>query len=260
MFEYRGRTALVTGASSGIGTAFVHALAAKGMNVILVARSADRLCQLADETSAKHGVRAEVIVADLSEGTAAESVRAEVERRGLAVDLLINNAGFGTHGRFEEIPAKREHDEVVVNVAAVVGFTHAFVPGMLSRGGGAVINVASTAAFQPLPFMAVYAATKAFLMSFSYALAEEYRDRNIRILALCPGPTETKFFDVVGSKEAAVGRLRSADQVVATGLRALEKGRTRAVDGFSNALSGFFARILPSGFTAKMAGKITRPR
>ena len=260
MFEYRGRTALVTGASSGIGVAFVQALAAKGMNVILVARSADRLRQLADEISTKHSVRTEVVVADLSEGSAAEAVRAAVERRSLAVDLLVNNAGFATHGLFEDIPAKRDHDEVMVNVAAVVGLTHAFVPGMLARGGGAVINVASTAAFQPLPFMAVYGATKAFLVSFSYALAEEYRDRNIRVLALCPGPTETNFFEVVGSKQAAVGRLRSAEQVVATGLRALEKGRSFAVDGVGNAVSGFLARMLPSGFTAKMAGRITRPR
>jgi short-subunit dehydrogenase len=260
MFEYRGRTALVTGASSGIGTAFVHALAAKGMNIVLVARSADRLRQIADEMSAVHGVRVEVIVADLSEAPAVEEVRLEVERRGLAVDLLVNNAGFATYGHFENIPTKRDHDEVTVNVAAVVGLTHAFVPGMLARGGGAVINVASTAAFQPIPFMAVYAASKAFLVSFSYALAEEFRDRNIRILVLCPGPTETNFFEAAAAKEAAVGRLRTADQVVATGLRALEKGRKFVVDGPGNAFTGFMARMLPASFTAKMAGRVTRPR
>jgi short-subunit dehydrogenase len=260
MFEYRGRTALVTGASWGIGTAFVDVLASKGMNVILVARSADRLRQIADEVKAKHGVRAEIVVADLSEGTAVEAVRAEVDQRGLAVDLLVNNAGFGTYGHFETIPAQREHDEIMVNVAAVVGLTHAFVPGMLTRGGGAVINVASTAAFQPIPFMAVYAATKAFLVSFTYAVAEEYRDRNIRVLALCPGPTETNFFEVADAKAAAVGRLRTADQVVATGLRALEKGRTLAVDGMGNAVTGFLSSMMPSGFTAKMAGRVTRPR
>jgi uncharacterized protein len=260
MFEYRNRTAVVTGASSGIGTAFVHALAAKGMNVILVARSAQRLLQLADEISAKHGVRTEVVVADLSVGSAAETVRSEVERRGLTVDLLVNNAGFATHGHFEHIDRARDLDEVMVNVAAVIGLTHAFVPGMLARGGGGIINISSTAAFQPLPFMAVYGATKAFLVSFSLALAEEYRDRDIRIVALCPGPTETNFFEVCGSKEAAVGRLRSADQVVATGLRALEKRRAFVVDGALNASAGFFARLLPGAFTARMAGRITRPR
>lgn len=260
MFEYRGRTALVTGASSGIGTAFVHALATRGMNVVLVARSADRLRQIADEIAAKHGVRAEVVGADLSVASAAEAVRLDVEQRGLAVDLLVNNAGFATHGHFDKISAQRDHDEIMVNIAAVVGLTHAFVPGMLTRGGGAVINVASTAAFQPLPFMAVYAASKSFLVSFSYALAEEFRDRNIRVLALCPGPTATNFFEAAAAKEAAVGRLRSADQVVATGLRALEKGRTFVVDGTGNAVTGFLARMLPASFTAKMAGRVTRPR
>lgn len=260
MFEYRGRTALVTGASSGIGTAFVHALAQRGMNIILVARSLDRLGEIAADAATKHGVRTEVIAADLSEATAAETIRAQVEQRGLSVDLLINNAGFATHGHFESIPAKRDHDEVMVNVTAVVGLTHAFVPGMLQRGGGAVINIASTAAFQPLPFMAVYGATKAFLVSFSRALAEEYRGRNIQVLVLCPGPTETSFFDVVGTKDVAAFKLRTVDQVVATGLRALEKGRSFAVDGMANAVSGFLARMLPGGFTARMASRVTRPR
>jgi uncharacterized protein len=259
MFEYRGRTALVTGASWGIGTAFVEALAARGMNVILVARSADRLSQIADAAK-KHGVRTEVIVADLSQATAAETVREQVEQRGLAVDLLLNNAGFATHGHFETIPAQRDHDEVMVNVTALVGLTHGFVPGMIARGAGAIINVASTAAFQPLPFMAVYGATKAFVVSFSRALAEEYRGRNIRVLVLCPGPTETNFFEACGSKQVAVGKLRTADQVVATGLRALEKGRAFVVDGAMNNVSGFMARMLPAGFTARMAGRITRPR
>jgi uncharacterized protein len=259
MFEYRGRTALVTGASSGTGTAFVHALAAKGMNVILSARSAERLDQIAGAVAATHGVRAEVVVADLSAATAVETVREQLLQRGLTVDLLVNNAGFATHGHFENIPAERDHAEVMVNVAAVVGLTHAMIPGMLA-GGGAVINVASTAAFQPLPFMAVYSASKAFLVSFSRALAEEYRDRNIRILVLCPGPTDTNFFEASGAKQAAVGRLRTAEQVVTTGLRALEKGHTFVVDGAMNACAGLFARMLPGSFTARMAGRVTRPR
>ncbi|HZZ82141.1 MAG TPA: SDR family oxidoreductase [Gemmataceae bacterium] len=260
MFEYRGRTALVTGASSGIGTVFVEALAAKGMNVILVARSADRLGQIATEVSGKYGVRTEIVTADLSEANAAEAVRSEVEQRGLIVDLLVNNAGFATHGYFETIPAKRDQEQVTVNVTAVVGLSRAFIPGMLTRGGGAVINIASTAAFQPLPYMAVYAATKAFLVSFSQALAEEYRGRNVHVLALCPGPTATKFFEVAGSTDLAVGKMRTAEQVVETGLRALEKGRGLAVDGTVNALNGFFAGLLPGAFTARMASKFTRPR
>jgi short-subunit dehydrogenase len=260
MFEYRGRTALVTGASSGIGIAFVHALAARGMNVTLVARTADRLNAVAQEVIAKYEVKAEVIPADLTADRAAETVQQEVERRGLVVDLLVNNAGFATHGFFDEIAPRRDHEEVIVNVAAVVGMAHAFLPGMLSRGGGGIINIASTAAFQPIPFMAVYAASKAFVVSFSLALAEEYRNRNIRVLALCPGPTDTRFFETAKANEAAFGRLRSAEQVVATGLRALEKGRGFVVDGFGNKFSSFMARMLPAPFTAKMAGRVVRPR
>jgi short-subunit dehydrogenase len=258
--EYRGRTALITGASWGIGTAFAHALATRGMNLILVARSRDRLDELSRSITENTNVRAEVISADLSEEGVVDAVRREVEQRGLAVDILVNNAGFATHGHFETISAEREHDEIMVNVASVVGMTHAFVPGMLQRGGGAVINVASTAAFQPLPFMAVYAATKAFVVSFSLALAEEYRGRNVRVLTLCPGPTDTNFFEASNAAQAKVGRLRSADQVVATGLRALDRGRSFVVDGTLNAISGFLARKLPATFTARMAGKITRPR
>jgi uncharacterized protein len=260
MFDYRGRTALVTGASSGIGAGFIRALAAASMNVILTARSGERLNALATDVSEKHKVQAEVICADLSEETAVESVRLEVERRGLVVDLLVNNAGFATHGFFENLPARRDHDQIMVNVASVVGLTHAFVPGMLARGGGAVINIASTAAFQPIPYMAVYAASKAFLISFSRALTEEYRGRNVHVVALCPGPTDTEFFQVAGAREAAVGRLRTVDQVVATGLRALDKRRHLVVDGFVNSIAGFMARILPASFTSRMAGRIVRPR
>jgi short-subunit dehydrogenase len=259
MFEYRARTALVTGASSGIGAAFARALAERGMNVVLVARSDDALRRLADELTAQHSVRAEVVRADLSDPSAVETVRQEIEQRGLTVDLLVNNAGFATHGHFESLSASRDQEQIMVNVAALVGLTHAFLPGMLSRGG-AIVNVASTAAFQPIPFMAVYAASKAFVVSFSRALAEEVRGRDVRIVTLCPGPTDTAFFEVCGSKEAAVGQLRSVDQVVATGLRALERGRHLVVDGAVNSLAGFMARILPSSFTSRMAGRVARPR
>lgn len=259
-FACAGRTALVTGASSGIGTAFVHALASRGMNVILVARSGDRLRAIAGEAAAARGIQAEAIVADLADPASAEMVRLEVERRGLKVDLLVNNAGFATHGRFEEISASRDRDQIAVNVVAMVGLAHAFLPAMLERGEGGIINIASTAAFQPIPFMAVYAASKAFVVSFSIALAAECRGRNIRVLALCPGPTETNFFEASQAQQAAVGRLRRAEQVVATGLKAFDRGRDLAVDGFGNALAGFMARKLPPTFTAKMAGRVTRPR
>ena len=259
MFEYRGRTALITGASYGIGAGFVDALAARGMNVILVARSAELMNKLAQDTATKHKVRTEVIVADLSKEGAVEAVKADVERLGLPVDLLINNAGFATHGYFESLPAQRERDEITVNITALVGMTHAFVPGMLKRGGGAVINVASNAAFQPIPYMAVYAATKAFVVSFSRALSVEFAGRNVQVQALCPGPTATKFFEVADAKEAAVGGLRTVDQVIATGLRALDRNRPLAVDGLLNRISGVFAPMLPAAMTARIAAKVVRP-
>jgi short-subunit dehydrogenase len=249
-----GSTALVTGASSGIGSAFAGALAARGLDVVLVARSGARLEELAGRLAAAHGVRAEVVVADLGRPDAVEQVRAEVERRGLTIDVLVNNAGFATRGPFEALDPARDHEEVAVNVSAVVDLAHAFLPGMVARGRGTMVNVASTGAFQPVPWMAVYGASKAFVLSFSEALAEEYRGRGVRVLALCPGATETGFFDVVG-RDTAVGDLRTPEQVVATALRALERGRPVAVDGFRNTLVAQVPRLLPRALTARIAAR-----
>ncbi|MBV9690639.1 MAG: SDR family NAD(P)-dependent oxidoreductase [Ktedonobacteraceae bacterium] len=159
MFTYQGRTALVTGASSGIGEAFARALAGRGMNVVLVARSEEKLRALAAELSGQYCVRAEVMAADLGQEQAVQLIEQEVERRGLTIDLLVNNAGFGTYGLFETLSPEREHQEVMVNIAATVALTHAFVPSMTARGQGAVINLSSVAGFQPLPYMAVYGAS-----------------------------------------------------------------------------------------------------
>ena len=259
MFIYQGKTALITGASSGIGYACAHALATRRMNVILIARSEARLQALANELSQQYSIRAEFIALDLSQENAALSLQQEVERRGLVVDMLINNAGFATNGFFESISLERDHQQVMVDVATVVDMAHAFVPSMVARGEGAIINTASTAAFQPLPHMAVYGASKAFVLSFSQALSEEYRGRGLRVLALCPGATETPFFDVAGDA-ASVGKRRTAEQVVATGLRALEQGSSVVVDGWSNALVAFLPRLLPRWLVARIAGQSVRPR
>src|SRR5690349_7002362 len=167
MFEYRGKTALITGASSGIGAGFAEALAARGMSLILVARDDIAMRSLADRILARHQVAIHVIKADLSREEAVSQITADVAGLGLSVDLLINNAGFMTHGPFESIEREQEHAEIMVNVAAVVGLTHAFLPAMLERRSGGVINVASIAGFQPIPYLAVYAASKAFVISFS---------------------------------------------------------------------------------------------
>lgn len=260
MFVYRNKTALVTGASSGIGETFVRALAARGMHVVLVARSEERLRALASEISRDYDVRAEVLAADLSQPQMVQLVSEEVERRGLVIDLLVNNAGFATHGAFETLLLERDHQEIMVNIAALVDLTHAFVPSMIARGGGAVINVSSTAGFQPLPYMAVYGASKAFVLSFSLALSQEYRQRGLRVLALCPGATQTAFFDVVGTDDASVGRRRTSEQVVATGLRALEQGRSVVIDGQANALLARLTRQLPLTLAAWGAGQTIKPR
>jgi short-subunit dehydrogenase len=260
MNRYQGKTALVTGASSGIGEAFARDLARRGMQLILVARSADRLSEIAAELRARHGIAVTVLPADLGEEHAAERLRREVEQRGLQVDMLVNNAGFATHGRFEEVGGARDHQQVMVNVSALVDLTHAFVPAMLERGGGDVINVASTVAYQPTPYMAVYGASKAFVTSFSAALAEEYRGRGLRVLALCPGATATGFFDVAGTDSIAMGRMRSSEQVVATALRALERGKSVVIDGAMNTLVAVVAKRLSFALGARLAAGVTRPQ
>ncbi len=167
IFAHHDKTALVTGASSGIGRAFAHALAARGAHLILLARSEETLQALAADLMSRPGIRAEVIVADLSTPDGARRAFEEVERRGLTVDLLINNAGFASYGRFEDIAPERDQAQVMVNVAAVVELAHTCLPGMLARGNGAVINVASIVGYWPGPYESVYAASKAFVLSFS---------------------------------------------------------------------------------------------
>jgi short-subunit dehydrogenase len=239
MFHYQGKTALITGASSGIGRAFALALAERGMDVVLIARREELLRDLANDLMQRYGVRTEVIAADLSQGGAAFQVQQAVAERGVAIDLLVNNAGFAAHGGFETLAAERDHEQVMVDVTAVVDLTHAFIPSLLQRTpGAAIINIASTASFQPLPYMAVYGASKAFVLSFSQALAEEYRARGLRVLALCPGATATAFFDIAG-EEAAFGRRRTAE---------------------SNALLAQLTRFFPRRFVAQMAGRTLRPR
>jgi short-subunit dehydrogenase len=260
MFQYHGKTALITGASSGIGAAFVHALAARGMSVILVARSEEAMNLLATEVKQKHQVQTHVITADLSQIDAAAKIGQMVAERGLTVDLLINNAGFMTHGPFESIDPASETNEVMVNIASVVGLTHTFLPGMLARRAGGVINVASVAGFQPVPYLAVYAASKAFVISFSVALWEECRDRNVCVMGLCPGTTATELFDRASAPEAALGKPRTAQQVVTTALNGLDKKRSLIVDGLKNSLLSLGPRLIPRWFAAQCAGKAVKPK
>lgn len=260
MFAYRGSTALVTGASSGIGAEFAQELAARGTNLILVARAEEVLNKLAADLQTRHGIQAHVIPADLSREHAVRHVADAVAERGLQVDLLVNNAGMMTHGPFEQIDPGEEQAEITVNVTSLVGLTHAFLPGMLERRNGGVINVASIAGFQPIPFLATYAATKAFVISFSVALYEECRDRNVHILGLCPGTTSTELFVRGRAEAAALGGYRTVQQVVATALRGLDGKRSVIVDGLKNSLLTHGPRLIPRWFAARCAGNAIRPR
>ncbi len=260
MITFEKKTVLITGASSGIGKAFAEVLSAKGANVILVARSRDKLTSLASEIKKQFKVKAEVIVVDLSDPKAPVKVYAVVTKKGYKVDVLINNAGFGTHGQFHTLSAVREHMEVMLNAAAVVELTHLFLPSMVKSREGIVINVASTGAFQPVPFSAVYGATKAFVLSFSEALWAEYRKQGIRILALCPGTTDTNFFKARGDGESAFSKKRTPEGVVQTALRALERRKSYVVDGRLNYLLANMIRLSPRSVAARMTGMVMRPK
>ena len=208
-----------------------------------------------------YGVRAHVVGADLSKPGAAGRVLEQTDAKGFAIDLLVNNAGFATYGLFDEISLERQREEIMLNCAGLVEMTHAFLPEIVRRGSGGVINVASTAAFQPLPYMAIYGATKAFVLSFSEALWEENRGRGVRVLALCPGATETAFFDVVGASEASVGGAREKPEVVvARALKAFESGRSYVISGAANYLMAHAGRVLRRAAGAAMTGHVMRPR
>jgi short-subunit dehydrogenase len=244
------RTCLITGASSGIGADLARELAKRGHGVTLVARREDRLRELADELGAL-GVRAEVAAADLSDQAARERLVAEVSKRDLEVNVLVNNAGFSTMGPVHKSTADREIAMIRTDVEAVAHLCSAFVPGMVSRGAGAVLNVASTAAFQPLPGQAGYGACKAFVLSYTQALWQEVRGHGVTVTALCPGPVETGFAEAAGltGDQAADALPRfmwvSSPDVAADAIAGLEKGRGLVIPGTPNRVAARFAYLSP---------------
>jgi len=259
-FGYTGKTALITGASSGIGRDFARQLAARGTALILVARSEPKLQALAAELVRKHGVSITIIVQDLVKPEAIPHIVERLETLRRVPDILINCAGFATYGPFEKLSIDRQRDEINVNCLAPVALTHALLPGMLQKGSGVIINVASTAAMQPDPYMAIYGATKVFLLSFSNALWGEYRSKGIRVLALCPGATDTAFFDVVNAEEASVGKRMPADKVVTLALKAVESNRSYLITGCGNWLLGQLHRFVTRRRLVLIVEKILRPR
>ena len=253
-------TALITGASSGIGETFARELAARKTNLVLVARSQDKLNQLAAQLSSKHQIKTSVIPQDLTEAKAGKLVFDAVQAQDLTVDLLINNAGFGDYGAFSDRPLSKQMAMVQLNINAVVELTGLFLPLMQQRRDGAIINLSSIAGFQPIPYMSVYAATKAFILNFSEALWAENKDLGIRILVVCPGPTESKFYDRADFPDNATGlngtTMASTEKVVRESLKALDKGQSTVVaGGFANQIIVNLPRLVPRDLLVNLVGK-----
>jgi len=245
--------ALITGASAGLGVEFARQLALRGHRLVLVARRKDRMDALAAELG-----NARVVALDLSGPAAAAALAADVEAHGERVEILVNNAGFGLIGRFAELGAAPQRQMIDINVGALTDLCRTFAPGMIHRKSGAILNVASTAAFQPGPKMAVYFATKAFVLSFTEALHEELRPHGIRVSCLCPGPTRTEFGDVAGfGGNGMFDRVAmNADDVVRIGLKGLDRNRAVVVAGVVNNVAAFSTRLAPRSVIRKIAGAI----
>lgn len=253
--------ALVTGASSGIGACFARALAARGRPLVLVARSKDKLEALAREITVTHPLRIEVIEQDLGVEGAAQRLSATLTERGIAVDLLVNNAGFGAQGQFWKLPLDRQVEMLRLNILTLTELTYLLIPAMVERRGGGIINISSTASFQPIPYTSVYAATKAYVTSFSMGLAEEVAEYGVKVLALCPGGTATNFFDAGKFSEVKLpGGLQSPEAVVEMGLAAFDRGRSLAVTRFLDRLMIFSQRLAPRRMAARIAGSMFRPK
>src|SRR5438128_1652628 len=227
-------TTLITGASSGIGEAFARALAARGHNLLLVARSEDKLMTLCSELGRIRSIHCQHVAMDLSKPESPGRLFEETQTRELEIDLLINNAGFGSMGDFATLDLERELNMIDLNVRSLVELTHRFLQSMRERKRGSIINVASTAGFQGVPFMATYAATKAFVLSFSEALWEENRSYGITVMALCPGVTETGFFVASRMQKPPARFSQSSEDVVETALRGLKRGQSSIISGWPN--------------------------
>lgn len=253
-------TALITGASSGIGEAFARELAARQTNLVLVARSPDKLNNLATELNSQYSLKTTVIVQDLTAPAAGQAVFEKIQSQGLTIDLLINNAGFGDYGAFSDRPLSKMLAMVQLNISAVVELTGLFLPLMQGRKEGAIINVASIAAFQPIPYMSTYAATKAFVLNFSEALWAENKDLGIKVLAVCPGPTESEFYDRADFPDSATAMnsmtMATAKKVVLESLNALAKNHSTAVvGGFTNQIIVNLPRLMPRDLLVDIVGK-----
>jgi len=257
--NWSGKWALITGASAGIGVALAEELAAGGTKLVLTARRKDRLDELARRLSATYRVSTEVFPADLADSHTPDKIFAFTKERGLEIDLLINNAGFGQYGEFHSVDTQRLIDMVQVNCHAVVHLTRLYLPEMIARRRGDILILASTASFQAVPYISTYAATKAFDLLFAEGLAEEMKPYGIRVCALCPGSTESEFHAASG-QEKFKRRAETAERVAHTGLKALAAGKSYVISGLGNYLGAHGERLVPRRFVTKIAANMFKPQ
>jgi len=256
---WRGRWALLTGASAGIGVAVANELAASGVHLVLTARRVNRLEELARTLRVKHSTQTVVFPADLALPEAPARIFEFTSQRGMEIDLLINNAGFGQYGELPQVETQRLLDMVQVNCSAVVHLTRLYLPGMIERRRGDILILASTASFQAVPYISTYAATKAFDLLFAEGLAEEMKPYGIRVCALCPGSTESEFHAVAGQERFTVRNQETAEKVARTGLHALAAGKSYVISGFGNYMGAQSQRIVPRRLVTRIAANLFRP-
>jgi short-subunit dehydrogenase len=257
--DFEGRWALITGASAGIGAALARELAGRGAKLILTARRRDRLEALEAEFAAK-GTETRIVVADLNDPAAPQQIFDATAGAGLIVDILVNNAGLGHYGAFQTSEAEQEFSQVRVNCEAVVRLSRLFVPPMVERRRGWVLVVASTASFQPVPYLSTYAATKAFDRFFALGLAAEVARFGVKVTALCPGSTESEFFEVAGASAFRSRGVQATDEVARKGIDALERGKRTIIPNWSGRFTAFLVRFLPVGLITRIIEKAARPK
>lgn len=259
-------TALITGASAGLGASFAQELAKRQTDLVLVARSQDKLQQLAQDLQATYGIQVEVIPQDLTEPDAASKVFERINQKNITIDLLINNAGFGDYGVFSQSSRQKQLKMIQLNILALVDLTHHFLPQMQQRGSGSIINVSSISGFQPLPYLSIYSSTKAFIISFSEAIWAENQHTGVKILAACPGPTETNFFAAANFDQYAPESLKqqktdSPEVVVQEILKALDADDCTVVTGrWQNHLLVNLPRLLPRKTLVQIVEQQFRPQ
>ena len=257
-----GPTVLITGASSGIGADLALQFAARGYNLLLHGRDRGRLRALADKVRAQHDVAVRIFVKDLSRPDSARELFREVLRTNVRVDVLVNNAGIGLYGRFDRTPLDRETGMLHLNVLSLLELTKLFLPGMVERGAGRILNVASTAAFQPGPLMAGYYATKAYVLSLSVALAEELKGTGVSVSVLCPGPTPTRFQERAGLADVLAQKLAllSSEEVARITVEKLQQGKRLIVPGRLNKLGTILVRLVPLSLSAAVVKRLQERR